>query len=84
MSWDGFTSPDPMEEVEAVPQGDPFGPLALNTYMAVGMNRAQAANYLGISEHTLRVYIENARLKLSATNTVHAVARAMSLGLLSP
>lgn len=56
---------------------------ALNL-LAVGMNRGQAANFLGISEHTLRVYIENARIKLSATNTVHAVARAMSLGLLSP
>ena len=56
---------------------------ALNL-LAVGMNRAQAAEFLGISEHTLRVYIENARIKLSATNTVHAVARAMSLGLLSP
>lgn len=56
---------------------------ALNL-LAVGMNRGQAADFLGISEHTLRVYIENARLKLSAENTLHAVARAMSLGLLSP
>ena len=54
------------------------------TLLAVGMNRGQAADSLGISEHTLRVYIENARMKIGATNTVHAVARAMSLGLLSP
>ena len=52
------------------------------TMLALGMNRAQAADRLAISEHTLRVYIESARLKLSAMNTTHAVARALSQGLL--
>ena len=33
------------------------------------MNRAQAADSLSISEHTLRVYIESARFKLAAMNT---------------
>jgi DNA-binding CsgD family transcriptional regulator len=52
------------------------------TLLATGMNRAQAADTLAISEHTLRVYIESARFKLGATNTTHAVARALSCGLL--
>ena len=48
----------------------------------LGMNRAQAALVLRISEHTLRVYIESARNKLGALNTTHAVARALSYGLI--
>lgn len=52
------------------------------TYLAMGYSRAQAAATLEISEHTLRVYIESARHKLGAMNTTHAVARAMSRGLI--
>lgn len=52
------------------------------TYLAMGYNRAQAAETMSISEHTLRVYIESARFKLGAMNTTHAVARAMSRGLI--
>lgn len=50
--------------------------------LALGYSRAQAADSLAISEHTLRVYIESARFKLSATNTTHAVARAVHQGLI--
>ena len=53
------------------------------SYMAIGLSRVQAADKLHISEHTLRVYIEGARHKLGATNTTHAVARAVAMGLLS-
>ncbi|KNG94364.1 helix-turn-helix transcriptional regulator [Pseudaestuariivita atlantica] len=52
------------------------------TLLAVGYNRAQAAQSLDISEHTLRVYIESARFKLGALNTTHAVARALSRGII--
>lgn len=52
------------------------------TMLALGLNRAQAADHLSISEHTLRVYIESARFKLAAMNTTHAVARAVSANLL--
>jgi DNA-binding CsgD family transcriptional regulator len=48
----------------------------------MGLNRAQAVDTMSISEHTLRVYIESARFKLGAINTTHAVARAMSRGLI--
>ena len=52
------------------------------TSLALGHSRAQAAEALGISESTLRVYVESARHKLGALNTTHAVARAMSEGLI--
>ncbi|MEO8531082.1 MAG: LuxR family transcriptional regulator [Deltaproteobacteria bacterium] len=53
------------------------------SFMAMGFSRMQAADKLRISEHTLRVYIESARAKLGALNTTHAVARALTLGLLA-
>ena len=52
------------------------------TFLAMGYSRAQVAEALSISEHTLRVYIESARFKLGAMNTVHAVAKALSRGLI--
>lgn len=52
------------------------------TLLALGYSRAQAADSLSISEHTLRVYIEGARFKLAAMNTTHAVAMALNHGLL--
>jgi DNA-binding CsgD family transcriptional regulator len=52
------------------------------TMLAIGYSRAQAADKLAISEHTLRVYIESARSKLGAANTTHAVAKALILGLI--
>ena len=56
--------------------------LSAMTYLAKGFSRAQAADELKISEHTLRVYIEAARHKLGALNTPHAVARALSSGII--
>ncbi|PCJ10225.1 MAG: LuxR family transcriptional regulator [Rhodobacteraceae bacterium] len=52
------------------------------TLLAMGYSRAQVAETLSISEHTLRVYVESARFKLGALNTTHAIARAMSRGLI--
>lgn len=56
--------------------------LSAMTCLAKGMSRAQSAVDMGISEHTLRVYIESARHKLGAMNTTHAVARALSTGII--
>ncbi|MCK8462967.1 LuxR family transcriptional regulator [Aliiroseovarius sp. S1339] len=56
--------------------------LSAMTCLAKGLNRAQSAAELNISEHTLRVYIESARHKLGAMNTTHAVARALSTGII--
>ena len=52
------------------------------TLLAAGLSRAQAADRLEISEHTLRVYVESARFKLGALNTTHAVVRALNRGLI--
>lgn len=56
--------------------------LAAMRCLARGLSRAQASAELSISEHTLRVYIESARHKLGALNTTHAVARALSTGII--
>lgn len=65
-------------------QGQALSPREVEamTLLAVGYSRAQVADTLSISEHTLRVYIESARFKLGAMNTTHAVARALSRGLI--
>jgi len=52
------------------------------TLLAMGYSRAQVAETLMISEHTLRTYVESARLKLGAINTLHAVSRAITRGLI--
>lgn len=52
------------------------------TLLAMGMNRAHAAQSLSISENTFRSYVESARCKLDANNTMQAVARAVSEGLI--
>lgn len=52
------------------------------TFLAMGYSRSQVSDMLRISEHTLRAYIESARFKLGCANTTHAVARAMSEGLI--
>lgn len=51
------------------------------TMLAMGLNRAQAADSLAISEHTFRTYVESARFKLGANTTTQAVARAVAEGL---
>lgn len=52
------------------------------TFLAMGYSRSQVAEMLSLSEHTLRAYIESARSKLGAANTTHAVARALTDGLI--
>ena len=65
-------------------QVQPLSPREVDglTLLAMGYSRAQVAQTLSISEHTLRVYVESARFKLGAVNTIHAVARATSRGLI--
>ena len=52
--------------------------------LADGKSRAQAADVLGISENTLRVYIDSARHKLGALNIPHAIALAAYRGVITP
>ncbi|WP_373356009.1 autoinducer binding domain-containing protein [Pseudoroseicyclus sp. CXY001] len=75
LELEGSRAPEPLRglsprEIEAL------------TFLAMGYARAQVADILSISEHTLRAYIESARFKLSALNTIHAVARAIAEGLI--
>ncbi len=52
-------------------------------YLSLGLSRRQISDKLKISEHTIRVYIDSARHKMGALNTVHAVITAYSRGLIS-
>ena len=71
-----------LEPVRGRDAGPPLSPREVDalTLLALGHSRAQVAQALSISEHTLRAYIETARRKLGAANTVHAVARALTRG----
>ena len=74
-------------ELETKRLPDPVKPLSgrevdVLTLLAMGYSRGQVAQSLTISEHTLRAYVEGARFKLGASNTMHAVARAVSEGLI--
>jgi len=51
--------------------------------IALGRSRGQVADSLKISEHTLRVYLDAARTKLRALNTIHAVALAYKGGVIT-
>lgn len=52
--------------------------------IADGLSRGQAAERLGISENTFRVYVDSARHKLGALNIPQAVALAAYRGLITP
>lgn len=52
-------------------------------FLAKGLSRGQVADRLGISENTLRVYIDSARHKMGALNLTNAVAVALSRGIIS-
>ena len=49
-----------------------------------GKTVSDTAEILGLSERTVKFYLENVRHKLNCLNTTHAVARAISLGLIPP
>lgn len=73
---------EPGREEEAPSKALSPRELEVMTFLAMGYSRAQVAETLSISEHTLRVYVESARYKLGGLNTTHAVARAVARGLL--
>lgn len=73
------------EGATSAPAVQPLSPREVDTLtlLAMGRSRGEAAEALSISEHTLRVYVEGARLKLGARNATHAVARALTEGLVT-
>lgn len=52
-------------------------------WIAEGKTHWECAVILGLSEHTVRCYLESARHKLGAANTTHAVSKAGKASLLS-
>ncbi len=53
-------------------------------WAANGKSVADTATILTISAHTVKNYLEMARVRLQALNTSHAVARAIALDLIPP
>lgn len=51
-------------------------------WRATGKSDWEISQILSISERTVKFHLESARAKLGATNTLHAVAKAMSRGLI--
>jgi DNA-binding CsgD family transcriptional regulator len=51
-------------------------------WRAAGKSDWEISQILMISERTVKFHLESARAKLGATNTLHAVAKAMSRGLI--
>ena len=52
-------------------------------WAAVGKTDWEIGMILGISESAVKFHFEIARKKLNATNRTHAVARAITMGLIS-
>lgn len=52
-------------------------------WIAEGKTYWECATILGLSEHTVRCYLESARHKLGAANTTHAISKAGRSNLLS-
>ena len=53
-------------------------------WIAEGKTAWECATILGLSQHTVRCYLESARHKLNATSNTHAVSIAHRAGLLLP
>lgn len=53
-------------------------------WIAEGKTAWECAIILGISQHTVRCYLESARYKLGASSNTHAVSLAHKAGLFSP
>ena len=52
------------------------------SWASLGKTHSDTAKMLGISEKTVRFYLERAREKLGASNIAHTVRLAMEKGLL--
>jgi DNA-binding CsgD family transcriptional regulator len=51
-------------------------------WKGLGKSDWEVAQVINVSERTVKFHLENARAKLRAVNTVHAVAKAIGLGLI--
>jgi DNA-binding CsgD family transcriptional regulator len=81
--WPG----DELEAMQPAPSGDTQRGLSQRQLdvlrlVAVGANASQIAEELSISEATVRTHVKNILGRLGANNRAHAVALAMTQGLL--
>lgn len=53
-------------------------------WLARGKTFEDVADILAIASRTVRAHVESARYKLNATNSVNAIAKALSAGLIAP
>lgn len=72
-------------------EGREFAPVRLSPreleclkWASEGKTAWECAMILGLSQHTVRCYLESARYKLGASSNTHAVSIAHRLGLLTP
>ena len=75
-------------KVEHIQHNEFAGKLSLRQaaclrWIAHGKTEREVALILGLSPATVKFHLEAARTNLEATNTAHAVARAVSLGLIN-
>ncbi len=52
-------------------------------WRALGKSDWDTAHIMGLSERTVKFHLKNVRAKLGAQNTVHAAAKALTMGLIS-
>jgi DNA-binding CsgD family transcriptional regulator len=52
-------------------------------WRALGKSDWETSQIMAISERTVKFHLENARAKLGAMNTIHAVSKALSLNLIT-
>lgn len=53
------------------------------TWLATGLNPQEIADKIGISYHTVKMHLDTAKERLKATTRIQAVARALTLGLIT-
>ncbi len=76
----GVTIPEAQPAAEASDLND--RECQVLTWVAAGKTTSEIASIMPISERTVSFHLSNARRKLGASNSRHAITRAISLGLI--
>lgn len=72
-----------IEEGEAYRDKLSFREIESLRWTAMGKSAWDTGQIMGVSERTVKFHLENARAKLRAMNTTHAVSKAISLNLIT-
>lgn len=75
-----------LEDAGDTVSGSPLTPRERDVLLRLveGLNNAQAAERLGISEHSVKFHVQNVCKKLGVNSRVAAVVKAIRLGLIVP